>query len=151
MQAILVTGVEVEQYSWSSGFAANLGLMLNSSEWIELRGERETRSIFKSVCEYNFPVTDSNKKTIWEDTKAHETKLVTIFIKEVGLHDKDDHLSLPSLQVGPFPGSAFGGMKDITLQGCLLSQVGVNKKPSLTGSPTQFSSIPRLSKLNRDE
>ena len=39
LQAILVTGVVVDQYSWSSGFAANLGLMLNSSEWIELRGE----------------------------------------------------------------------------------------------------------------
>ena len=93
MQAILVTGVEVEQYSWSSGFASNLGLMLNSSEWIELRGGGETTSILESVREYNFPVADSNKKTIWEDTKAHETKLVTIFIKEVGLHDKDDHLS----------------------------------------------------------
>ena len=39
VQAILVTGVVVDQYSWSSGFAANLGLMFNSSEWIELRGE----------------------------------------------------------------------------------------------------------------
>jgi len=38
-EAILVTGVVVDQYSWSSGFAANLGLMFNSSEWIELRGE----------------------------------------------------------------------------------------------------------------
>jgi len=87
-EAILVTGVVVDQYSWSSGFAANLGLMLNSSEWIELR------------------VTDSSKKTIWEDATAHETKVVTVFIKEVG----------------PFRGSAFGGMKDIRLKGCLLSQ-----------------------------
>ena len=38
-QAILVTGVVVEQYSWSSGFAAQLGIMLNSSDWIEVRGE----------------------------------------------------------------------------------------------------------------
>jgi len=51
-------------------------------------------------------VTDSSKKTIWEDTKGHETKVVTVFIKEVG----------------PFRGSAFGGMKDIRLAGCLLSQ-----------------------------
>jgi len=29
-------------------------------------------------------VTDSSKKTIWEDTRAHETKVVTVFIKEVG-------------------------------------------------------------------
>ena len=42
VQAILVTGVVVDQYSWSRGFAANLGLMLNSSsEWIELRGEMQ--------------------------------------------------------------------------------------------------------------
>jgi len=88
-EAILVTGVVVDQYSWSSGFAANLGLMLNSSsEWIELR------------------VTDSSKPTIWEDTKGHETEDVTVFIKEVG----------------PFRGSAFGGMRDIRLKGCLLSQ-----------------------------
>jgi len=87
-EAILVTGVVVDQYSWSSGFAANLGIMLNSSEWIEIR------------------VTDSSKKTIWEDTRGQETKVVTVFIKEVG----------------PFRGSAFGGMKDIRLKGCLLSQ-----------------------------
>ena len=79
LQAILVTGVVVDQYSWSSGFAANLGLMLNSSEWIELRGEMPLQSVLR----YNFPVTDSSKKTVWEDTKAHETKVVTIFIKEV--------------------------------------------------------------------
>lgn len=104
-EAILVTGVVVDQYSWSSGFAANLGLMLNSSEWIELR------------------VTDSSKKTVWEDTKAHETKVVTIFIKEVG----------------PFRGSAFGGMRDIRLKGCLLSQAleaaqgrGTNKRSNPT-------------------
>ena len=41
-----MTGVVVDQYSWSSGFAANLGIMLNSSEWIELRGEI---SIFKRL------------------------------------------------------------------------------------------------------
>lgn len=104
-EAILVTGVVVDQYSWSSGFAANLGLMFNSSEWIELR------------------VTDSNKKTVWEDTKGHETKVVTVFIKEVG----------------PFRGSAFGGMKDIRLRGCLLSQAveaapgrGTNKRSNPT-------------------
>merc|ERR1712013_463833 len=94
-QAILVTGVVVEQYSWSSGFAAQLGIMLNSSDWIEFR------------------VFDSKKKTIWEDTEAHETKLVTVFIKEVG----------------PFRGSAFGGMVDITLRGCPLAKVsGKSKK-----------------------
>jgi len=87
-EAILVTGVVVEQYSWSSGFAAQLGIMLNSSDWIEVR------------------VFDSKKKTIWEDTEAHETKLVTVFIKEVG----------------PFRGSAFGGMVDITLRGCPLAK-----------------------------
>merc|ERR1712013_662468 len=37
-EAIPVTGVVVEQYSWSSGFAAQLGIMLNSSDWIEVRG-----------------------------------------------------------------------------------------------------------------
>ena len=33
-----------------------------------------------------FSVFDSKKKTIWEDTEAHETKLVTVFIKEVSLN-----------------------------------------------------------------
>ena len=47
-QAILVTGVVVEQYSWSSGFAAQLGIMLNSSDWIEVRGEVQ-------VCAYSQP------------------------------------------------------------------------------------------------
>ena len=32
-----------------------------------------------------FSVFDSKKKTIWEDTEAHETKLVTVFIKEVSI------------------------------------------------------------------
>ena len=47
-QAILVTGVVVEQYSWSSGFAAQLGIMLNSSDWIEVRGEVQ-------VCAHSQP------------------------------------------------------------------------------------------------
>ena len=37
-----------------------------------------------SQQKFNFPVTDSSKKTIWEDTRAHATKVVTVFIKEVG-------------------------------------------------------------------
>jgi len=110
-EAILVTGVVVDQYSWSSGFAANIGLMFNSSDWIQLR------------------VTDSSQKTIWEDSKAHETKVVTVFIKEVG----------------PFRGSAFGGMKDIRLKGCLLSQAfevaqgqGTTKRNNPTKRPRDF-------------
>ena len=35
-----------------------------------------------------FSVFDSKKKTIWEDTEAHETKLVTVFIKEVSINLK---------------------------------------------------------------
>ena len=54
LQAILVTGVVVDQYSWSSGFAANLGLMLNSSEWIELRGE-----VPLQMCPNNFFIFQS--------------------------------------------------------------------------------------------
>jgi len=110
-EAILVTGVVVDQYSWSSGFAANIGLMFNSSDWIQLR------------------VTDSSQKTIWEDSKAHETKVVTVFIKEVG----------------PFRGSAFGGMKDIRLKGCLLSQAleaaqvqGTTERNNPTKRPRDF-------------
>ena len=47
VQAILVTGVVVDQYSWSSGFAANLGLMFNSSDWIELRGEMPLKCVLR--------------------------------------------------------------------------------------------------------
>ena len=38
-----------------------------------------------SQQKFNCLVTDSSKKTIWEDTRAHATKVVTVFIKEVGL------------------------------------------------------------------
>merc|ERR1712037_545680 len=110
-EAILVTGVVVDQYSWSSGFAANLGLMLNSSsEWIELR------------------VTDSSKPTTWEDTKGQETEDVTVFIKEVD----------------PFRGSAFGGMRDIRLKGCLLSQALETAPPGQEGTKKRSNPTKKL-------
>jgi len=88
-QAAILHSISIQQYSWSSGFASNLGLLLNSTEWFELHA------------------TSADSGTEWKAGDTPQvTSLVTLLIKKVG----------------PYPGSAFGGISDISLRGCFISE-----------------------------
>jgi hypothetical protein len=49
-EAVLLHGIRIKQYSWGSGFASTLSLMLNSSRWSDRRDlTGEERNAIKPV------------------------------------------------------------------------------------------------------
>ena len=123
-QGAVLHGLSIEQYNWPSGFASNISIMLHSSHWIELQGERAagvkklgtTLLLFQWRMEAQWLFGRLKRSQFTQETSHFSSRRC---LEEIQVAP----CNITQPQVGPYPGSAFGGMKDIKLRGCLASQV----------------------------
>ena len=81
-QGAVLHGLSIEQYNWPSGFASNISIMLHSSHWIELQGERAAGVASDHITAVS--VEDGGSVAVWEaEEKPVHTGNITLFIKKV--------------------------------------------------------------------